>query len=99
MVRFDGVDAHGRIDDRDQLVRLGYSATGVIALIAVSFAMLLVTVCVTSLRRLNSPLGETSMSVVLSAACHGNTHEPEPWMREVQWGVVASVGEGDESGS
>ena len=98
MVRFDGVDAHGRVDDRDQLVRLGYSATGVIALIAVSFAMLVVTVCMASVRRLNSPLGETSMSVVLSAACHGNRHEPALWIREVQWGVVASEGEVDRSG-
>ncbi|KAF1833717.1 hypothetical protein BDW02DRAFT_569698 [Decorospora gaudefroyi] len=94
MVRIDGVDAQAHIDEHDQLVRLGYSATGVIALIGVSVGMMVATVCTTFFRRLRTPLGETSMSVIISAACHIRRYEPEPWLREVQWGDTTAVDEG-----
>ncbi|KAJ4371577.1 hypothetical protein N0V83_004796 [Neocucurbitaria cava] len=91
MVRIDGVNAHREIDPNDRLVRLGYSATGVVSLIAVSVAMLLATVCVGAFRRLRTGLGETSMSVVISAACHVMRYEAEPWLQEVQWGDVGAA--------
>jgi hypothetical protein len=84
MVRIDGVDSQYNVDDQDQLVRLGYSATGLIALIGVSVGAMVATVLVTSSRRLGTPLGDTSMSVAISAACHGSMYEQEPWLREVQ---------------
>ncbi|CAO2655960.1 Nn.00g047630.m01.CDS01 [Neocucurbitaria sp. VM-36] len=90
MVRIDGVNAHREIDPNDRLVRLGYSATGLVSLIAVSFTMLVVTVCVGVFRRLRTELGETSMSVVISAACHVMRHEADPWLQEVQWGDVGA---------
>ncbi|KAF1845476.1 uncharacterized protein K460DRAFT_311919 [Cucurbitaria berberidis CBS 394.84] len=89
MVRIDGVNAHREIDPNDQLVRLGYSAKGVVSLIAVSLVMMVVTVCVSVFRRLRTELGETSMSVVISAACHTKRYETEPWLQEVQWGDVS----------
>jgi hypothetical protein len=93
MVRIDGVDARGDVDESDQLVRLGYSATGVVALIGVSVGGMVATVCMAVFRRASTPLGETSMSVVLSAACHRSWYEAEPWLREVQWGDVTEDGE------
>jgi hypothetical protein len=88
MVRIDGVNSRGIIDPNDQLVRLGYSATGVVSLIGVSVGMLVATVCIGSFRRLGTGLHETSMSAVISAACHPERYEPEPWLQEVQWGDV-----------
>jgi hypothetical protein len=95
MVRIDGVDANGIIDENDRLVRLGYSAKGVIALISLAVAMMVSTVCMGSFRRLRTRLGETSMSVVISAACHPKRLEVEPWLQGVQWGDVT---EGEHSG-
>jgi hypothetical protein len=88
MVRIDGVNSRGQIDPDDRLVRLGYSATGVITLIGVAVAMMVAVVCVGSFKRLRTGLGETSMSIVISAACHPGRHEAEPWLQEVQWGDV-----------
>ena len=99
MVRIDGVNARKEIDPNDQLVRLGYSATGVVSLIGVSVGMMVATVCVGAFRRLRTGLGETSMSVVISAACHVKRYEPEPWLQEIQWGDVTErtdFGEGEE---
>ncbi|KAF2870435.1 hypothetical protein BDV95DRAFT_496366 [Massariosphaeria phaeospora] len=93
MVRIDGVNAHREVDTMDRIVRLGYSATGVVALIGVSAGMMVVTVCVGVFRRMRTELGETSMSVVISAACHVARNEPEPWLQEVQWGDVTSDAE------
>jgi hypothetical protein len=95
MVRIDGIDSSGAIDPDDRLVRLGYSATGVILLIGVAVGMMVATVCVGSFRRLRTGLGETSMSVVISAACHPGRYETEPWLQEVQWGDVTEGGEMD----
>lgn len=89
MVRIDGVNSHHEVDTEDQLVRLGYSATGVVSLIAVSVVMLVAIVFVSSSKRLTTNLGETSMSVILSAACHLKRHETEPWLQELQWGDVS----------
>ena len=88
MVRIDGVNARKEIDPNDQLVRLGYSSTGVISLIGVSVGMMVATVCIGAFRVLRTRLGETSMSVIISAACHVRRYEPEPWLQEVQWGDV-----------
>ncbi|UPX09651.1 uncharacterized protein EKO05_0000336 [Ascochyta rabiei] len=93
MARFDGM-RDGNIDPQDQMVRLGYSATGMIALISVNFAMMVVTICVAGFRRLSTGLGEMSMSVVISAACHIKRPEYEPWLQAVQWGDVSGgIGE------
>lgn len=89
MVRIDGVNNRAEIDPNDQLVRLGYSAKGIVCLICVSAAILLATICVATFRRLRVGLGETSMSVVISAACHSDRSEPDAWLREVQWGDVS----------
>lgn len=88
MVRIDGINSHGVIDEHDRLVRLGYSTTGIVSLIGVSIAMLVATVCIASFRRLGTALHETSMSAVISAACHTERYETEPWLQEVQWGDV-----------
>jgi hypothetical protein len=98
MVRIDGVNAHGEIDPDDRLVRLGYSATGVIALISLAIAMMVATVCVATFRRLGTGLGETSMSVVISAACHPGRWETEPWLQEVMWGDVTEGAGGEQTG-
>jgi hypothetical protein len=90
MVRIDGVNSRGEIDPDDRLVRLGYSATGVVSLIGVAVAMMVATVCIGSFRRLWTGLGETSMSVVISAACHPGRYEIEPWLQEVQWADVTN---------
>ncbi|KAF2036757.1 hypothetical protein EK21DRAFT_52086 [Setomelanomma holmii] len=95
MVRIDGVNSRGEIDQDDRLVRLGYSSSGILALIGVALAMLVATVCIGSFRRLWTSLGETSMSAVISAACHPGRYEVEPWLQEVQWGDVT---ESDNSG-
>jgi hypothetical protein len=88
MVRIDGVNPRGDIDPDDRLVRLGYSVTGIVSLVGVAVAMMVATVCIGSFRRLWTGLGETSMSVVISAACHPERYENEPWLQEVQWGDV-----------
>jgi hypothetical protein len=88
MVRIDGINSRGEIDPDDRLVRLGYSSTGIVLLIGVAFGLMVATVCVGSFRRLRTGLGETSMSVVISAACHPERYETEPWLQEVQWGDV-----------
>jgi hypothetical protein len=93
MVRIDGINASGDIDPNDRLVRLGYSATGVILLIGVAVGMMVATVCIGSFRRLSTGLGETSMSVVISAACHPGRYETQPWLQEVQWGDVTEEDE------
>jgi hypothetical protein len=98
MVRIDGVNSHYETDTKDQLVRLGYSATGVVSLIGVSVGMLVSTVFVSSYKRLNTNLGETSMSVIISAACHLKRHDTEPWLQELQWGDVSGNAENRESG-
>lgn len=95
MARFDGM-RDGAVDPQDQMVRLGYSATGMIALISVNFAMTVATICIAGFRRLNTGLGEISMSVVISAACHIERTEPEPWLKEVQWGDVTDGNGHDE---
>ncbi|KAH8730757.1 hypothetical protein GQ44DRAFT_672608 [Phaeosphaeriaceae sp. PMI808] len=88
MVRIDGVNSSGVLDEHDRLVRLGYSASGVVSLIGVAVALMVATVCVGAFRRLWTGLGETCMSVVISAACHPWRYETEPWLQEVQWGDV-----------
>ncbi|KAF1912724.1 hypothetical protein BDU57DRAFT_583233 [Ampelomyces quisqualis] len=88
MVRIDGVNSRGETDPEDRLVRLGYSVTGIVSLVGVAVVMMVTTVCIGSLRRLGTGLGETSMSVVISAACHPGRYENEPWLQEVQWGDV-----------
>jgi hypothetical protein len=98
MVRIDGVNSRGEVDPDDRLVRLGYSAAGIISLIGVSVGMLVATVCIGALRRLGTSLHETSMSVVISAACHPGRYEVEPWLQEVQWGDVTEGAEGQEIG-
>lgn len=93
MARFDGM-RDGQVDTKDQMVRLGYNAAGMIALITVIVTMMIVTVCIAGFRRLSTGLGEISMSAVISAACHLKRHEPEPWLEAVQWGDVSGgVGE------
>ncbi|KAJ4352820.1 hypothetical protein N0V95_003928 [Ascochyta clinopodiicola] len=93
MARFDGMK-DGKVDPTDQMVRLGYSPTGMIVLISVNFAMMVVTICVAGFRRLSTGLGEMSMSVVISAACHVKRQEYEPWLQAVQWGDVSGgIGE------
>ncbi|KAH7068666.1 hypothetical protein FB567DRAFT_599060 [Paraphoma chrysanthemicola] len=99
MIRIDGVNSYGDIDQDDRLVRLGYSSTGVVALIAVSVTMLVSTVCIGAFRRLQTSLGETSMSAVISAACHPGRYETQPWLQEVQWGDVSEPTEGMEEQS
>lgn len=99
MVRIDGVNAQGIIDQKDRLVRLGYSARGIVALISVSMGMLIATACIGAFVRMGTPLHETSMSAVISAACHPERFEVEPWLQEVQWGDVSEEGgvrEGDD---
>jgi hypothetical protein len=96
MVRIDGVDANGTIDEDDRLVRLGYSAKGVTALISLAVAMMVSTVCMGWYRRLWTGLGETSMSVLLSAACHPERLEVEPWLQGVQWGDVSEGEHGSD---
>ncbi|KAH7346022.1 hypothetical protein BKA66DRAFT_433502 [Pyrenochaeta sp. MPI-SDFR-AT-0127] len=101
MVRIDGVDLHRMVDSNDQLVRLGYSATGIVAIIGVSFGLMVTTVCMGAFRKMRTGLGETSMSFIISAACHPRRYEPELWLKEVQWGDVADGpqrGDGDERG-
>lgn len=88
MARFDGM-SDGQIVRKDQLVRLGYSVTGMIALILVNVGLTVVTICIAGFRRLGTGLGEISMSVVISAACHINRYEAEPWLQAVQWGYVS----------
>lgn len=88
MARFDGM-RDGQVDTKDRMVRLGYNAPAMIALISVNVAMLVVTVYMAGFRRLNTGLGEMSMSVVISAACHLKRYEAEPWLQAVQWGDVS----------
>lgn len=88
MARYDGVNSDGKSDNSDQIVRLAYNIPGMTALIAVTFAMAIVTVCIAGSRRLRTGLGEVAMSVVISGACHLKRHEDEPWKRKVQWGDV-----------
>lgn len=95
MVRIDGVNAQGAVDENDRLVRLGYSATGIVALIGVSVGMLVATACICAFRRMGTPLHETSMSVLISAACHPGRYEAEPWLQEVIWGDVTEDGRRD----
>lgn len=93
MARFDGM-RDGQVDPKDQVVRLGYNAAGMIALISVNVAMLVATIWMAGFRRLKTGLGEMSMSVVISAACHLQRYEAEPWLQAVQWGDVSEgVGE------
>jgi hypothetical protein len=93
MVRIDGVDTRGVVDEDDQLVRLRYNATGVVALIGVSVGAMVAAVLVAWSKRVETPLGETSMSVVISAARHQGRYEAEPWLGEVQWGDVTDAGD------
>lgn len=88
MVRFDGMDV-GQVDPYDRMVRLGYSVTGIITLISLNFALMVVTICIAGFRRLSTGLGEMSMSVVISAACHVRRDEVQPWLKKVQWGGVS----------
>lgn len=90
MARFDGVTVDGVIDSGDQIVRLAYSIPGMTALVAVTFAMAVGTVCIAGFRRLSTGLEEVAMSVVLSAACHLKREENEPWKKKVQWGDVGN---------
>ncbi|KAF2631727.1 hypothetical protein BU25DRAFT_195561 [Macroventuria anomochaeta] len=89
MARFDGIDAYGKVDPNDQIVRLAYNVTGMAALIAVNFGMMVATVCIAGFQRQRTGLGEIAMSVVISAACHVERHEAEPWLQKVQWGDVS----------
>jgi hypothetical protein len=99
MVRIDGVDSQGVVDENDRLVRLGYSAPGIVALISVSLGMLIATAWIGAFRRMGTPLHETSMSAVISAACHPGRYEAEPWLQEVQWGDVTEEADRAESGA
>jgi hypothetical protein len=90
MARFDGVNIDDVVDSDDQIVRLAYSIPGMTALVAVTFAMAIGTVCIAGFRRLRTGLGEIAMSVVISAACHVKRQEDEPWKRKVQWGDVGN---------
>jgi hypothetical protein len=90
MARFDGVNIDDVVDSDDQIVRLAYSIPGMTALVAVTFAMAIGTVCIAGFRRLRTGLGEIAMSVVVSAACHVKRQEDEPWKRKVQWGDVGN---------
>ncbi|KAF3045132.1 hypothetical protein E8E12_009612 [Didymella heteroderae] len=90
MARFDGVNVDDVVDDDDQIVRLAYSIPGMTALVAVTFAMAVGTVCIAGFRRLRTGLGEIAMSVVISAACHVKRQEDEPWKQKVQWGDVGN---------
>ena len=97
MIRLDGVGLGGQIDKQDRIVRLGYSSTGIVCLIALSAVLLIGTVGMASFRRVNTELGETSMSVIISAACHQKDqqleHEPELWKQAIQWGDVSNGGQ------
>lgn len=97
MARFDGM-RDGETDHQDQVVRLGYNVTGMIALVSVNVSMMVTTICIAGFRRLSTSLGEISMSVVISAACHIDRYECEPWLQAVQWGDVSEgtgeVGDG-----
>lgn len=90
MARFDGVNVDDVVDRGDQIVRLAYSIPGMTALVAVTFAMAIGTICIAGFRRLLTGLGEIAMSVVISAACHVKRQEDEPWKRKVQWGDVGN---------
>ncbi|KAF1931586.1 uncharacterized protein M421DRAFT_55896 [Didymella exigua CBS 183.55] len=90
MARFDGVNVDDVVDSGDQIVRLAYSIPGMTALVAVTFAMAISTVCIAGFRRLRTGLGEIAMSAVISAACHVKRREDKPWERKVQWGDVGN---------
>ena len=94
MARFDGM-RNGKIDEEDQMVRLGYNAAGMIALISVNVALMGATICIAGFKRLSTGMGEMSMSAVVSAACHLKRYEAEPWLQAVQWGDVSGGGVGE----
>jgi hypothetical protein len=90
LVRFDGITSNGKLDEKDRMVRLGYNVTGMLSLIGILIAMMVGTICVASFRRLKTPLGETCMSCVISAACHVMQDKPQPWREKLQWGVIGA---------
>jgi hypothetical protein len=94
LVRFDGIRSNGELDEKDRMARLGYNVTGMLSLIGVLIAMMVATMCVASLRRLSTPLGETCMSCVISAACHVRQERPQPWLHKLQWGDVGASSQG-----
>ncbi|MCJ1444309.1 MAG: hypothetical protein MMC23_004810 [Stictis urceolatum] len=85
LVRIDGVDTRGIVDGDDRLVRLGYSAKGIIAIIVVACVMMLVTLALGVLKRLSTGLGEASNSVVQSPACHIASDERDIQWKEIGW--------------
>lgn len=95
LVRIDGVDANGNIDEDDRLTRLGYSVTGIISAPAVFILGTVIAVMLGFFKKLQSGhWGDgSSNSVVISAACHpgffsGPSQESGISVREVRWGDI-----------
>ncbi|KAF1990616.1 hypothetical protein K402DRAFT_460066 [Aulographum hederae CBS 113979] len=88
------ISSSTRLDPHDRLTRLGYSNTGIVSVIAVSFFGILVTYFLGAFKRLESDagLGDASNSAVISAACHSANSEPGMYLERVWWGDVSEQG-------
>ncbi len=101
LVRIDGVDADGNIDDDDRLTRLGYSVTAIISALAVLILGTVIAVMLGFFKKLQSGhWGDgSSNSVVISAACHpviGFPQPPDISIGKVKWGdITPETGEAE----
>jgi hypothetical protein len=98
LVRIDGVYANGEVDIYDRLTRLGYSTSGVIAVIAAMTVGTAIGVLLGVFQRLDGGVGDGSNSVVISAACHPLVRKRDMQARRVKWGDITplEVSEGGE---
>jgi hypothetical protein len=101
LVRIDGIDSNGVIDEEDLLARLGYSAFGALMVLVMTIVALGIAIWMGWYRWVDDAMpGDGTNSAVISAACHlGHSDGGNSGLSPVMWGEVDGVGpESDEVG-
>jgi hypothetical protein len=87
LVRVDGVNSHGTIDDGDLIARLGYSSQGVLLVVVVLIVALAAAIWMGWFRWVNGTMpGDGVNSATISAACHMDGFGSH--LGQVMWGDV-----------
>ncbi|KAF2804138.1 uncharacterized protein BDZ99DRAFT_153540 [Mytilinidion resinicola] len=94
LVRIDGVNSLGEVDEHDRIARLGYSSTAIVCVIVGVTVGILATLAFGAFTWLGSGILVGSNSALISAAVHpiaDGEQRRQMQYKEVMWGDVSGV--------
>lgn len=97
LVRSDKYDRQGQLSPDSSEAACGFSSSALLALV-VLLLVLFILVSILGFLKFDAHVPFAgSCSWVISAACHPDPDEAEPWLEKVQWGVISEKNEDEEA--